>query len=109
MAHVAGVLLDHVQVDQPQRHGLAAVHEGVVQGRVGHGRVGELEFLGQPRIIGGSPGRVSALEIGVWLIPERAVDLLACEPLPEPGALDLCHMADQPEQGQARRRHGAFG
>jgi hypothetical protein len=109
MSHVAGVLLDQVQVDQPQRHGLAVMNKLFVQGRVGHGRVGELELLGQSRIVGGSPGRVGALEIGARLIPERAVDLLAREPLPEPGALDLRHMPDEPEQGQVRRRHGAFG
>ena len=31
VAHVAGVFLDHVQVDQPQRHDLAAVGELLVQ------------------------------------------------------------------------------
>ncbi len=44
MAEVPRVLLDHVQVDHPQRHELIVVSEGVLQGRVGHGRVGELEF-----------------------------------------------------------------
>ena len=40
VAQVTGVLLDHVQVDRAQRHQLAVVGERVVQGRVGHGRVG---------------------------------------------------------------------
>jgi len=98
---MAGVLLDHVQVDQAERRDLAVVHEGVVQGCVGHRRVGQLEFLGQPGVVGRGPGRVAALEIGIRLVPERVVDRLAREPLPEPGALHLGHVPHQPEQGQA--------
>jgi hypothetical protein len=106
-----GVLLDHVQVDHPQRHDFAGplVDEGVVQGRVGRGRVGELEFLGQPGVVGGGPGRVDALEVGILLVSERGLDGLACEPPPEPGAFHLGHVAHQPEQGQVRRRHRALG
>ena len=37
------------------------------------------------------------------------IDRLAGEPLAEPRALDLGHMADQPEQGKTRRRHGVAG
>ena len=84
---MAGVLLDHVQVDQAERRGLAVVHEGVVQGRVGHRRVGELEFLGQPGVVGRGPGRVAALEIGGLFAAEQVVDRLAREALAEPGAL----------------------
>jgi hypothetical protein len=106
---VAGVLLDHVQVDHAQRHLLAPVHERVVQGGVSHGRVGELELLGQPRVVGRGPGRVETLEFSLRVIPVRLVDRLAREPYPEPGALHLGHVPHQPEQGQARRRHGALG
>jgi hypothetical protein len=109
VAQVAGILLDQVQVDQAERHGLAVVHELVIQRRVGHGRVGELEFLGQPGVIGRGPGRVAALEIGGLVLAERVVHRLAREPLPEPGALHLGHVPHQPEQGQGRRRHGPLG
>ena len=109
MTQVAGVLLDHVQVDQAQRHDLVVVGEGVVQGRVGHGRVGELELLGQPGVVGRGPGRIAALEIGGLVLAERVVHGLAREPLPEPGALHLGHVPHQPEQGQGRRRHGPLG
>jgi hypothetical protein len=101
VTQVAGVLLDHVQVDEAQRHHLAAVGERVVQGRVGHRRVGQLELLGQPGVVGGGPGRVDPLEVGTLVGPERAVDRLAREALAEPGALHLGHVAHQPEQGQA--------
>ena len=84
MAQVAGVLLDHVQVDQAQRHDLSAMGERVVQRRVGHGRVGQLELLGQPGIVGGGPGRVGPLEVGARIVAERVVDRLAREALPEP-------------------------
>jgi hypothetical protein len=85
------------------------VDEGVIQGRVGRGRVGELEFLGQPGVVGGGPGRVGALEVGILLISEQGLEGLAREPPPEPGAFHLGHMAHQPEQGQVRRRHRALG
>jgi hypothetical protein len=106
-----GVLLDHVQVDHPQRHDLVGslVDEGVVQGCVGRGRVGELELLGQPGVVGGGPVRVGALEVGIRLIPERGLDGLAREPPPEPDAFHLGHVAHQPEQRQVRRRHRALG
>jgi hypothetical protein len=101
VAEVAGVLLNHVQVDQPERHQLTAVGERVVQGRVGHGRVGQLELLGQPRVVGGGAGRVGPFEVSALVVPERVVNRLAREALAEPGALHLRHVADQPEQGQA--------
>jgi len=109
VTQVAGVLLDHVQVDQAERHGLAVVHEHIIQGRVGHGRVGELEFLGQPGVVGRGPGRIAALEIGGLVLAERVVHGLAREPLPEPDALHLGHVPHQPEQGQGRGRHGPLG
>ncbi len=101
MAQVPRVLLDHVQVDEPQRHELVAVDKGVVQGGVGHGRVGELEFLGQPGVVGGRPGRVDALEIGRLVAAEQVVDGLARKPLAEPRPLHLGHVPHQPEQRQA--------
>jgi hypothetical protein len=109
VAEVAGVLLDHVQVDQAQRHDLAPVHERVVERGVGRRRVGQLDLLGQPGVVGGGPARVEALEVGVGLGPEGVIDRLAREPLAEPGPLDLRHVPHQPEQGEARRRHGALG
>jgi hypothetical protein len=108
VAQVAGVLLDQVQVDQAQRHGLAVVGELIVQGRVGHGRVDQLELLGQPGVVGGGPGRVGPLEVGA-LAAERVVDRLAREALAEPDAFHLGHVAHQPKQGQVRRRHGPLG
>ncbi len=108
VAEMPGVLLDHVQVDQAQRHELVVVGEGVVEGRVDHGRVGQFEFLGQAGVVGGGAGRVDLLEIG-RPVGEGRVDELAREPLAEPGALDLRHMPDQPQQGQPRRRHGVPG
>src|SRR5207248_1578923 len=76
VAQVPRVLLDHVQVDQPQRHHLAVVGEGVVQRRVGRGRIGVVDLLGQPGVVGGGPGRVGLLEVGLRISPERVVDLL---------------------------------
>ena len=98
VAEMPGVLLDHVQVDQAQRHELVVVGEGVVQGRVGHGGVRQFEFLGQAGVVGGGTGRVDALEIGRGVGAEGRVDGLAREPLAEPDALDLRHMPDQPQQ-----------
>jgi hypothetical protein len=97
VTQVASVFLDHVQVDQAKRHGLVVVHEGVIQGRVGHRSIGELELLGQPGVVGGGPGRVAALEIGGLVVAERVVHRLAREPLPEPGALHLGHVPHQSE------------
>jgi len=90
-----------VQVDHAQRHELVVVGEGVVQGRVGYGGVGELELLGQPGVVGGGPGRVGALEIGCLVAAERVVDGLSREPLAEPRPLYLGHVPQQPEQRQA--------
>lgn len=104
-----GVLLDHVQIDHPQRHDLVLVDERVVQGCVRRGGVGELEFLGQPGVVRGGPRRVGALEVGVLVAAERVADGLAREPLAEPDAFHLGHVAHDPEQGQARRRHGSLG
>jgi hypothetical protein len=109
VAKVAGVLLDHVQVDQAERHHLAAVGELLVQGRVGHGRVGQLELLGQPGVVGSGPSRIGPLEIGALVVPERVVDRLAREALAEPDAFHFGHVAHQSEQGQARRRHRPLG
>ncbi len=109
VAEMPGVLLDHVQIDQAQRHELVVVGEGVVQGRVGHGRVRQFEFLGQAGVVGGRTGRVDVLEIGRGVGAEGRVDGLAREPLAEPGALDLRHMPNQPQQGQPGGRHAVPG
>jgi hypothetical protein len=109
VAYVAGVLLDHVQVDQPQRHLLATETERVVQGVVGDGGVGQLELLGQPGVVRGGAGRVDAGELGLAVRAERALHGLAGEPDPEPAALDLRQVPDQAEQGQAGRWHGTLG
>ena len=101
MPVVPRVLLDHVQIDPPQRHELAAMGERVVQGGVGHGRVDQLELLGQPGVVGGGAGRVDPFEVGGLVAPERVIDRFAGEALAEPGALHLGHVADQPQQGQS--------
>jgi hypothetical protein len=107
VAEVARVLLDHVQVDEAQRHRLAIVGEGGVEWRVHGGRVGEPAFLGEPRVVGRCPCRVGCLEGSFSLV--GVLDQLVSEPLAKPGALNPRQVPDQAEQGQVRRRHRALG
>src|SRR6266704_5937245 len=87
VAQVPRVLLDHVQVDHPQRHHLVVAGEGVIQRCVRRRRVGVLDLLGQPGVVGRGPGRVGLLELGLEVTAEREVDLLAGEPHAEPDPL----------------------
>jgi hypothetical protein len=103
VAEVAGVLLDHVQVDQPQRHRLPVVRERGVERRVVRRRVGQPALLGVPRVVRGRPSGVGGLEGRFPLV--GVVEGLVGEPLAEPRSLDPRHVPDQPEQGQLRRRH----
>ena len=111
MPVVPGVLLDHVHVDPAQVHGDAAdrVHERLVQGPARGRGPGQLTFPVKGREIRLGAGRLGQVEVPIRVVV-AAVQVvqpgLACEAHPEPGLFHLGHVPDQPEQGQAGRRHG---
>jgi hypothetical protein len=114
VAVVARVLLDHVGDDPAQRPGLArALRRLLADGIQARGlrdhlpRRGALPFKSIERL--GRVGQVDVVEVGV-LIGGPVVQIrhvLAEEHLPEPAALHLGHVPDQPQQGQGGRRDGA--
>jgi hypothetical protein len=103
---VARVLLDHVNVDPAQIHGAQLrVLERVIQRPAGGGLAGQ-SALGRERgevsLGAGAIGEVE-VPIRVLLAAEQVTQLsLAGEAAPEPGALHLRHVPDQPEQRQRR-------
>src|SRR5215218_7118408 len=105
---VAGVLLDHVDQDPPQRHRLAAPQAGGLQGgRRGGGPPGVLALRppGRERLL--HVGGVDVVEVAVRVVvgPVDAGRVLAAEDPAEPVALHVRHVPDEAEQRQARRRH----
>ena len=107
---VPRVLLDHVQVDPAQVVSPAAgVAERVVQGPAFGGLPGQLAFPGERREVGLRPAGLGQVEVAVGKLVaavQVAYLRLPAEPAPEPRALDLGHVPDQPEQRQRRRGNG---
>ena len=103
MAVVAGILLDHVDQELPQRHRLAgAVAPDEAELGVTDELLGEGHFVVpcspgvvDDRLIGHGAVEV-AVGLGVGLVASGYA--LVREPLPEPLALDIGHMAHQTEQ-----------
>jgi hypothetical protein len=108
MTVVAGVLLDHVNQELPQRDGLT---RAVSSNEAEVGLVGELVGKGNliapcgPRVIDNRLIGHCTVEItvrlGVGLVAIR--DVLASEPLPEPLTL---HFGQVPHQTEQRQRRG---
>jgi hypothetical protein len=94
VAVVTGVLLDQMQVDEPERHLGAPEVERVVQRVVGDRGVGQLELFGQPSVIRRGPRRVGAGELGLGVVAEDGFHRLPGEPDPEPDPLHLRHVPD---------------
>src|SRR5215472_10143127 len=106
---VACVLLDHVNVDPAQAYRLpAAADECLVELVSRCGRPRSVKLAEKDRVVRLRALRGRGLEVRVWVLlgHVQTVDLLAAEPQPEPGALDLGHVPDQAEQRQVRRRSG---
>ena len=111
MAVVAGVLLDHVDQDPPQRHRAARPPlpplELVERRRRLDDRSRRIA-LGLPgREVGGHVGLVDVVEVAVGVLVGPVVRRrhLAPEAAPEPGALDIGHVADQAQERERRGRH----
>ena len=103
MAVMAGVLLDHVHQELPQRDRLT---RAVSSNEAEVGLAGELFGKGNlltpcgPRLIDDpliGHGTVEVtVRLGVGLV--AIGDVLAREPLPEPLTLHFCHMSHETEQ-----------
>jgi len=111
VAVVAGVLLDHVDVDPAQVDVLAHEPAGVAEGAGGAvlARAGDLRAPGgEGASEGGALGQFEAA-VGTVRIGQRVVDrqgLFPREHPAEPVPLDLRHVLDEAGQREAGRRHG---
>src|SRR3954468_16528607 len=107
---VSRVLLDHVQVHPPEVDPPAAPRDAGVVEPVPRGRLTRRRDLGleHSEVVVGA-GRVRGVEVVVRAVlgvedPRR---VLGVDGAPEPAALDVGHVPDEPEQRERRRRHRA--
>ena len=108
MTVVAGVLLDHVVVDPPQRARAAVVPARFVEAASGRRPPGRLALALPHRQVRLPVGVVERIQLGVLAgvaDPDPRQLRLGPENAPEPVALDLGHVTHQPVQGERRRRH----
>jgi aminoglycoside phosphotransferase (APT) family kinase protein len=108
---VAGVLLDHVDVDPPQGAGFTCPGEAGVAEAAGIGRLPARLAFGLPsRQVGFPFGAVQGNHLAVFdggVVPDAGRAGLPLQDPPEPGALDLGHVPDQAMQGEPGGCHGA--
>src|SRR6476660_10395970 len=111
MSVVAGVLADHVQVDEPQGTFLTVQRERIVQRRSSDGGVGPPELVEQPGVIGRGTRGIEVVEVGIRSEGRvvQGVQVLARESFSKPASLHLRYVAQQAKQRQGRRRNRSAG
>jgi hypothetical protein len=111
VAVVAGVLLDHVDVDPAEVDVLAHEAAGIGQGTGGAvlAGAGDLRAPGGEGVGEGGAGGQFEAAVGTIRIGQRVVDrrgLLPREHPAEPVPLHLRHVLDEAGRREAGRRHG---